>query len=148
MIGWNSYLCLYYIRLDPFLTILNLISYIQRTLQRFPGQSGVQTVPEPPQPLDKSACVRSRERLVCEGGMEAQASGLAQAQGSDNKSLPKSKLALSINSYSEDASAFPWQSGAQTVPEPPQPHDKSASVRSRERLVCEGGTGARLSGLA
>ena len=29
-----------------------------------------------------------------------------------------------INSYSEDASAFPGQSGVQTVPEPPQPHDK------------------------
>ena len=47
----------------------------------------------------------------------------------DNKSLPKSKLAQSINSYSEDASAFPRQSGAQTVPEPPQPHDK---IRERE----------------
>ena len=28
------------------------------------------------------------------------------------------------NYYSEDASAFPGQSGDQTVPEPPQPHDK------------------------
>ena len=119
MIGWNSYLRLYYIRLDPFLTILNLITYIQRMLQRFPGQSGVQTVPEPPQPHDKSASMRSRERLVCKGGTGAQASGLAQAQGSDNKSLPKSKLAQPINSYSEDASAFPGQSGDQTVPEPP-----------------------------
>ena len=124
MIGWNSYLRLYYIRLDPFLTILNLITYIQRTLQRFPGQSGVQTVPEPPQPHDKSTCVRS-----CEGGTGAQASGLAQAQGSDNKSLPKSNLTQSINSYSEDASVFPGQSDAQTVPEPPQPHDK---IRKRE----------------
>ena len=26
--------------------------------------------------------------------------------------------------YSEDALAFPGQSGDQTVPEPPQPHDK------------------------
>ena len=129
MIGWNSYLRLYYIRLDPFLTILNLITYIQRTLQRFPGQSGVQTVPELPQPHDKSASVRSRERLVCEGGTGAQASGLAQAQGSDNKSLPKSKLAQPINSYSEDASAFLGQSGDQTVPEPSQPHDK---IRERE----------------
>ena len=120
MIGWNSYLRLYYIRLDPFLTILNLITYIQRTLQRFPG---------PPQPHDKSACVRSRECLVCEGGTGAQASGLAQAQGSDNKSLPKSNLAQSINSYSEDASVFPGQCGAQTAPEPPQPHDK---IRKRE----------------
>ena len=111
------------------MTILNLITYIQRTLQRFPGQSGVQTVPEPPQPHDKSASVRSREHLVCEGGTGAQVSGLAQEQGSDNESLPKSKLAQPINSYSEDASAFPGQSGDQTVPEPPQPHDK---IRERE----------------
>ena len=46
-------------------------------------------------------------------------------------------------SYSEDASAFLGQSGDQTVPEPPQPHDKIC-----EHLVCEGGTGARVSGLA
>ena len=131
MIGWNSYLCLYYIRLDPFLTILNLITYIQRTFQRFPWQSGVQTVPEPPQPHDKSASVRSRERLVCEGGTGAQASGLAQAQGSVNKSFPKSKLAQPINSYSKDASAFPGLSGDQTVLEPLQPHDK---IREREEL--------------
>ena len=78
-------------------------NFFQRTLQRFPGQSGVQTVPEPPQPHDKSVSVRSRERLVCEGGTGAQASGLANEQGSDNKSLPKSKLAQPINSYSEDA---------------------------------------------
>ena len=32
-------------------------------------------------------------------------------------------------SYSEDASAFPGQSGDQMVPEPPQPHDK---IRERE----------------
>ena len=62
--------------------------------------------------------------------MGAQVSGLAQAQGSDNKSLPKSKLAHPINSYSEDASAFPGQSGDQTVPEPSQPHDK---IREREK---------------
>ena len=129
MIGWNSYLRLYYIRLDPFLTILNLISYIQRTLQRFLGQSSAQMVPEPPQPHDKSASVRSREQLVCEGGTGAQASGLTQAHGSDNKRLPKSKLSQPINSYSEDTSAFPGQSGDQTVPEPPQPHDK---IRERE----------------
>ena len=49
----------------------------------------------------------------------------------------------SNNPYSEDASVFPGQASFQTVPEPPQPHDKSASVRSRERLVCEGGTGAQ-----
>ena len=75
--------------------------------------------------------MRSRERLVCEDGTGAQAPGLAQAQGNDNKSLPKSKLAQSINSYSEDDSAFPGQSSAQTVPEPPQPHDK---IREREEL--------------
>ena len=66
---------------------------------------------------------------MCEGGTGAQASGLAQAQGSDNKNLPKSDLAQSINSYSEDASVFLGQSGAHTVPEPPQPHDK---IRERE----------------
>ena len=33
------------------------------------------------------------------------------------------------NSYSEEASAFPGQSGDQTVPEPPQSHDK---IRVRE----------------
>ena len=52
------------------------------------------------------------------------------------------------NPYSEDASVFPGQASFQTVPEPPQPHDKSTSVRSRERLVCEGGTGVQASGLA
>ena len=35
------------------------------------------------------------------------------------------------NNYYEDASAFPGQSGDQTVPEPPQPHDK---IRVREEL--------------
>ena len=86
-------------------------------------------MPEPPQPHDKSASVRSHERLVCEGGTGAQALGLAQAQGSDNKSLLKSKLMQPINSYSEHASAFPGQSSDQTLPEPPQPHDK---IRERE----------------
>ena len=33
------------------------------------------------------------------------------------------------NSYSEDASSFLGQSGDQTVPEPPQPHDK---IRERK----------------
>ena len=66
---------------------------------------------------------------MCEGGTGAQVSGLAQAQVSDIKSLPKSKLGQSFNSYSEDASSFPGQSGAQTLPEPPQPHDK---IRERE----------------
>ena len=46
---------------------------------------------------------------------EAQVSGLAQAQGSGNKSLLKSKPAQPIN-YSDDASAFPGQSSDQTVP--------------------------------
>ena len=54
----------------------------------------------------------------------------------------------SNNPYSEDASVFLGQASVQMVPEPPQPHDKSASVRSSERLVCEGGTGAQASGLA
>ena len=39
-------------------------------------------------------------------------------------------------------------SGAHTEPEPPQPLDKSASAGRRESLVHEGGTGARVSGLA
>ena len=60
----------------------------------FPGQSGVQTEPEPPQPHDKSASVRSRERLVCEGGMGAWASGLAQAQSSDSQGLPNSRCSV------------------------------------------------------
>ena len=50
-------------------------------------------MPEPPQPHDKSASVKSRERLVCEDGTGAQASGLAQAQGSNVKNLPKAKVA-------------------------------------------------------
>ena len=58
----------------------------------FLGQAGVQTVPEPPQPHDKSVSVRSRERLVCEGGTGAQVSGLAQAQGRNVTNLPKTKL--------------------------------------------------------
>ena len=45
----------------------------------FPGHAGLKPVPEPPQPQAKSA-VRNSERLVCEGGTEAQTSGLAQAQ--------------------------------------------------------------------
>ena len=61
----------------------------------FPGQVDVQTVPEPPQPHDKSVSVRSRERLVCEGGTGAQASSLAQAQGSNVTNLPKAKIAQS-----------------------------------------------------
>ena len=47
--------------------------------------------------------------------------------------------------YSEDTSAFPGYSGAQTEPEPPQPHDKSASAGHHQSLVCEGGAGVGLS---
>ena len=54
----------------------------------------------------------------------------------------------SHNQNSEYASAFPGQAGVHTVPAPPQPQDESASVRSRERLECEGGTGAQTSDLA
>ena len=35
MIGWNSYLRLYYIKLDPVLTILNLITYFKNTKNLF-----------------------------------------------------------------------------------------------------------------
>ena len=49
---------------------------------------------------------------------------------------------------SEDTSALPGYSGAQTEPAPPQPLDKSASAWRREDQVREGGTGARVSGLA
>ena len=59
----------------------------------FPGQAGVHTVPEPPQTQDKSVSVRSRERLVCEGGTGAQASGLAHAQGSRVQTLPEAQVA-------------------------------------------------------
>ena len=45
----------------------------------FPGQAGVKTVPEPPQPQAKSA-VQNSELLVCKGGTGAQASGLAHVQ--------------------------------------------------------------------
>ena len=59
----------------------------------FPGQAGVHTVPEPPQPQDKSVSVRSRERLVCKGGTGAQASGLAHAQGSGVRTLSEAQVA-------------------------------------------------------
>ena len=85
---------------------------------------------------------------MCEGGTGAQASGLAQVQGSNNKSLPKSKLAQPVHSYSEDASASRGNPVTKRCQSPLSHMTKSASVRSRERLVCEGGTGARLSGLA
>ena len=49
---------------------------------------------------------------------------------------------------SEDTSALPGYSGAQTEPAPPQPLDNSASAWRREDQVREGGTGARVSGLA
>ena len=56
----------------------------------------------------------------------------------------------SNNPTSKDASAFLGRASYHTVPEPPQPQPqaKTASVRSRESLVSEGGTGARVSGLA
>ena len=60
----------------------------------FPGQAGVHTVPEPPQPQAKSA-VKNRERLVCEGGTGAQASGLAHAQGSGVTQLTQDQAAHS-----------------------------------------------------
>ena len=44
--------------------------------------------------------------------------------------------------------ALPGYSSAHTEPEPPQPLDKSASAWHRWDLVREGGTGARVSGLA
>ena len=49
---------------------------------------------------------------------------------------------------SEDTSALPGYSGAQTEPAPPQPLDKSVSAWHREDQVREGGTGVRVSGLA
>ena len=52
------------------------------------------------------------------------------------------------NPNSHDASAFPGRASYHTVPEPPQPQTKIASVRSRESLVSEGGTGARAAGVA
>ena len=54
----------------------------------------------------------------------------------------------SANPNSHDASAFPGRASYHTVPEPPQPQTKTASVRSRESLVSEGGTGARAAGVA
>ena len=52
------------------------------------------------------------------------------------------------NPNSNDASAFLGRASYHTVPEPPQPQTKTASVRSRESLVSEGGTGARAVGVA
>ena len=54
----------------------------------------------------------------------------------------------SNNPNSKDASAFPGRASYHTVPEPPQPQAKTASVRNRESFVSEGSTGARASGLA
>ena len=45
----------------------------------FPGQAWLKPVPEPPQPQAKFRW-RTSERLECEGGTEAQTSGLAHAQ--------------------------------------------------------------------
>ena len=42
-----------------------------------------------------------------------------------------------------DASAFPGRDSYHSVPEPPQPQTKAASVRSRESLVSECGKGVR-----
>ena len=52
------------------------------------------------------------------------------------------------NYYSEDASAFPGNPVSKRCQSPLSHMTKSTCVRSRERLVCEGGTGAQLSGLA
>ena len=52
------------------------------------------------------------------------------------------------NPTSNNASAFPGRASFHMVPEPPQPQTKTASVRSRESFVSEGGTGARAPGLA
>ena len=79
---------------------------------------------------------------------DEQASGLAQAQGSGNKSLPKSKLAQPINSYSDDPQRSRGNPVTKRCQSPISHMTKSASVRSRERPVCEGGTGAWLLGLA
>ena len=52
------------------------------------------------------------------------------------------------NPNSHDALVFPGRASYHTVPEPPQPQTKTASVRSRESLVSEGGTGAWAAGVA
>ena len=52
------------------------------------------------------------------------------------------------NPNSHDDSAFPGRASYHTVPEPPQPQPKTASVRRRESLVSEGGTGAQAAGVA
>ena len=52
------------------------------------------------------------------------------------------------NSYSEDAQRSGGNPVTKRCQSPLSDMTKSASVRSRERLVCEGGTGARLSGVA
>ena len=49
-------------------------------------------MPEPPQPQAKST-VKNRERLVCEGGTGAQASGLAHAQGRVSNQLGQDQAA-------------------------------------------------------
>ena len=59
-------------------------------------------------------------------------------------SLFDSRLSHDPSSYY--TSAFPGQAGVHAVPEPPQLQAKSA-VKNRERLVCEGGTGAQALGL-
>ena len=54
----------------------------------------------------------------------------------------------SNNPTSKDAYAFLGRASYHTVPEPPQPQTKTASVRSRESFVSEGGTGASGVGLS
>ena len=55
----------------------------------FPGQAGLKPVPEPPQPQAKFRW-RTSERLECEGGTEAQTSGLAHAQVRRSHTSPPS----------------------------------------------------------
>ena len=115
------------------------------------GKSSVKGVKKPASPPKTSADVDLNNRFAAQydrmlkdmdDRMELLSSSLlGQIRSMFGNAQPNT-------SYSEDASAFLGQSGDQTEPESPQPHDKSASVRSRERLVCEGGTGARVSGLA
>ena len=76
---------------------------------------------------------------MCEGG--------TGAQGSDNKSLPKSKLEQPIILILRSPQRSRGNPVTKRCQSPLSHMTKSASVRSRERLVCEGGTGARLSGL-
>ena len=113
------------------------------------GKSSVKGIKKPASPPKASADVDLDNRFA------AQYDGVVKDMDDRMELLSSSLLgqirsmlanAQPNNSYSEDASAFPGQFGDQTEPEPPQPHDKSASVRSCESLVCEVGTGVRVSG--